>query len=152
LPSVALAGKYSVWSVEGLPSTFGAGSRKAGGLVGSGPVGWWPSGAVGRQAGGWAVALWQWWPACSFSVSWCGEDFHRLGAQGVEVSALPCALPQPSVSPVSQQGPCFTEFTLSVSVSQSSFWIPEANFVFLILPPVKKLIPEFISIEILNKA
>jgi hypothetical protein len=32
IPSVAPAGKYSVWSAEGLPSMFGAG----------GPAGQWP--------------------------------------------------------------------------------------------------------------
>jgi hypothetical protein len=45
------------------------------------------------------------WPACSFIVLWHGEDFHGLGVQGVEVSAVPGALPQPRVSHVSQQGP-----------------------------------------------
>jgi hypothetical protein len=39
LPSVAPAGKYSVWSAESLPSTFGAGGRVAGQWVGGGPVG-----------------------------------------------------------------------------------------------------------------
>jgi hypothetical protein len=48
LPSVAPAGKHSVWSAEGLPSTFEAGSQ-------------W--------AGRWAVAVWRWRPTCSFSVS-----------------------------------------------------------------------------------
>jgi hypothetical protein len=33
LPSVAPEGKYYVWSAEGLPSTFGAGSLQAGGRV-----------------------------------------------------------------------------------------------------------------------
>jgi hypothetical protein len=41
LPSVAQAGKYSVWSAEGLPSTFGAGGQWAGGqVVASVPAGW----------------------------------------------------------------------------------------------------------------
>jgi hypothetical protein len=71
LPSVAPAGKYSVWSAEGLPNMFGAGGQFA----------------------------------CSFSVSWCGEDFHGLGVQGVEGSALPGTLPQPTMSSASQQVP-----------------------------------------------
>jgi hypothetical protein len=61
------------------------GGRCAGELVGNGSMGWWP--------------------ACSFSVLWGGEAFHGLGVQGAEVSALPSALPKPSVSPASQQGP-----------------------------------------------
>jgi hypothetical protein len=69
------------------------------------------------------VAAWRWQPTCSFSVSWHGEAFHRLGVKYAEVSALPCALPQPTVSPVSQQGPWFMEFMLSASVSWSPFWI-----------------------------
>jgi hypothetical protein len=32
---------------------------------------------------------------------WCGESFHRLWVQRAEVSALPGALPQPSMSPAS---------------------------------------------------
>jgi hypothetical protein len=35
---------------------------------------------------------------CSFSKLWCGEDFQELGVQSADVSALPCALPQSSVS------------------------------------------------------
>jgi hypothetical protein len=46
-----------------------------------------------------------WGPASSFSVSWHAENFHRLGVQGAEISALPHALLQPSMSPVSQQDP-----------------------------------------------
>jgi hypothetical protein len=42
---------------------------------------------------------------CSFSKSRCGEAFLELGVQSADVSALPGALPQPSVSPVSQQSP-----------------------------------------------
>jgi hypothetical protein len=46
-----------------------------------------------------------WRPTFSFSGSWHGEAFHGLGIQGVKVSDLPGALPQPSVSPASLQGP-----------------------------------------------
>jgi hypothetical protein len=63
-------------------------------------------------------------PTCSFSVLWHGEAFHGLGAKGAEVLALTVDLPQPSMSPVSQQGPWFRELTQSASVSQSPFWIP----------------------------
>jgi hypothetical protein len=45
---------------------------------------------------------------CSFSISWHGEAFHELGIQSTDVSALLCALPQPRVSPASQQSPWFT--------------------------------------------
>jgi hypothetical protein len=62
-------------------------------------------------------------PACSFSVSWHGEAFHRLWVKGAKVSALPGALPQPSMSPASQQGPSFTELTQSAAVSQWPVWI-----------------------------
>jgi hypothetical protein len=60
---------------------------------------------------------------CSFSKSWHGEVFHELRVQSADVSALPCALPQPSVSPASQQSPWFTELTRSAAVSPSPSWI-----------------------------
>jgi hypothetical protein len=61
--------------------------------------------------------------SCSAIKSWCGEPFHELQVHSAKVSALPGALPQPSVSPVSQQSPWFTELTLSLAVSQSPSWI-----------------------------
>jgi hypothetical protein len=72
---------------------------------------WW-SGPMGQRT----VAAWGLQSACSFSVLWHGEALHRLGVQGAEVSALPCALPQPRVSPVSQHGPSFTELIQSAFV------------------------------------
>jgi hypothetical protein len=68
LPSMAPAGRYSLWSAEGLPSTFGAGNQQlaeqpwgslqGGGLVGQQlqpgrPAGWWVGGGLcaGRLAG-----------------------------------------------------------------------------------------------------
>jgi hypothetical protein len=79
-----------------------------GGLAsGSLSVLWGRGLAVWREVVRWThgAEVWKmaaaWGPACSFSVSWC-EVFHGLGVQGTEVSALPCALPQPSVSPESQ--------------------------------------------------
>jgi hypothetical protein len=50
---------------------------------------------------------------------WCGEDFHELGVQGVEVLTVLCASPLPSMAPESQQGLWFMELMLSASVSQS---------------------------------
>jgi hypothetical protein len=58
-----------------------------------GPVGQGPASPAGRQ-----------WPTSSFSVLGRREDFHGLGVQGIKVSVLPCTLPQPSMSPASQQG------------------------------------------------
>jgi hypothetical protein len=55
--------------------------------------------------GQWAVAALVWQPACSFSVLWLGETLHGLGVYGVEISSLPGSLPQPSMSPLSQQDP-----------------------------------------------
>jgi hypothetical protein len=104
LPSVALAGKYSVWSAEG----WQVGGQRAGGAEA-----WWAS----RRA---SVA-WGWQPACFFSVLWHGADFHRLGVQGAEVSALPGALPQPSVSLASQQGPRFKVLVVCVCVLVTIF-------------------------------
>jgi hypothetical protein len=95
------------------------------------PEGWWAQGVwillecgsgspmqswglVGPegQGAGWsravaprAYGVGTWWACCSFSRSWCGEAFHDLGVQSAEISALPGALPQPSVFPASQQGP-----------------------------------------------
>jgi hypothetical protein len=68
-----------------------AGSWEGSGCCAGGPVG--------------RPAAWGWWPAYSCSALWGGEDFRRLGFQGAKVSALPCALPQPRVSPASQQSP-----------------------------------------------
>jgi hypothetical protein len=49
------------------------------------------------------AGIWQWQePSCS--VTWCGEAFHGLGVQGVEVLILLGALSPPSVAPASQQG------------------------------------------------
>jgi hypothetical protein len=47
----------------------------------------------------------------SFSVLWHGDAFHELGAQSADVSVLSGALPQPSVSPASQQSPWIMELT-----------------------------------------
>jgi hypothetical protein len=82
------------------------------------PVCLWTGGWTGGQV----VAEWGWQPTCSFSVLWCGEDFHKLWVEGVKVSAVPGALPQPSVSPASQQVLWFPELTQSASVSQSPFF------------------------------
>jgi hypothetical protein len=62
-----------VWSVECLPSRFGAG-------------------VWSRQQ-----------PSCFLSVTWHGEAFYGLGVQGIEVLILLDALLLPSVAPVSQQ-------------------------------------------------
>jgi hypothetical protein len=47
------------------------------------------------------LAVWE--PSCFLSVTWCGEAFHRLGVQDVELLILLGALFPPSVAPVSQQ-------------------------------------------------
>jgi hypothetical protein len=61
---------------------------------------------------------------CGFSKSWHGMgELSELGVQSAKVLALPCALPQPSVSPLSQQSPWFMELMWSAAVSQSPFWI-----------------------------
>jgi hypothetical protein len=83
----------------------------------------------GQQAG----AAWSWQTVCSLSESWCGEGFNGLGVQGAKVSSLPGASPPPSVSPESQQGPFFTELTLSASVSQSPFWILLSSVVYSVV-------------------
>jgi hypothetical protein len=113
------------WAGERLPGSH-AGQRLSGPvklrLVGQEGVG-----LVGLQHRGlvlwYSAVAWVWRPTCSFNVSWCGEVSHWLGVQSPEVSALPCALPQPSVSPASQESPWFTEFTQSASMSQLPFWI-----------------------------
>jgi hypothetical protein len=61
--------------------------------------------------------------SCSLCKSWGREAFQELGVQSADVLALPCGLPQPSVSPESQQSPWFTELTQSAAVSQSPSWI-----------------------------
>jgi hypothetical protein len=62
--------------------------------------GLWSSGLVGLWGGGLAGNA-----SCAFSKLWHGEAFHELGVQSAEFLALPCALPQPNMSPASQQGP-----------------------------------------------
>jgi hypothetical protein len=61
--------------------------------------------------------------SCSFGKSWREEASHELVVQSADVSGLPCALPQPNVSPVSQESPWFMELTLSTAVSLSPSWI-----------------------------
>jgi hypothetical protein len=56
----------------------------------------------------------------SFSVWWCGEAFHELGVQSADVSVLPGALPQSSMSPASHQSPWITEVRRSVAGSLPS--------------------------------
>jgi hypothetical protein len=96
---------------------------------------WWahselgPDGPKGQEAWWSAVAApWAYWveacwASCSFSESSCGKAFHELGVQSVEFSALPGALPQPNMSPVSQQYSWFMQLTQSVAMSQSPSWI-----------------------------
>jgi hypothetical protein len=51
-----------VWSAECLPGKFGA-------------------------------SIWWWWElSCFISITWCGEDLHRQGVQGIEVLILLGAL------------------------------------------------------------
>jgi hypothetical protein len=54
-------------------------------------------------------------PSCFLSVAWCGEAFHGLRVQGVEVLILLVAFFLPSVAPDSQQGFGVMELTLSAS-------------------------------------
>jgi hypothetical protein len=54
-------------------------------------------------------------------VAW--RSLPRVEVQSADVSALPGALPPPSVSLASQQSPSFTELMWSAAVSQSPSWI-----------------------------
>jgi hypothetical protein len=54
-----------------------------------------------KQAWSWHMVAQE--PSCFLSVIWYGEDFHRLGVQGVEVLNLLGALFLRSVAPVCQQ-------------------------------------------------
>jgi hypothetical protein len=58
--------------------------------------------------------------SCFLSVTWCGEAFHGLGVQDVEVLILLAVLFLPSVSPASQRGFGVTELMLSASAWLSS--------------------------------
>jgi hypothetical protein len=76
------------WSMDpAVPRGAGPGVAQE---VGS-PVDW-SSGSAGLWGGDLVVLL-------------VDGDVENLGAQSAKVLALPCALPQLSVSPVSQQGP-----------------------------------------------
>jgi hypothetical protein len=58
--------------------------------------------------GRFGAGVWQWQqPTWFLSITWCGEAFHGLGVQGVEVLILFGALFPPSVAPESQQAPPF---------------------------------------------
>jgi hypothetical protein len=82
---------------------------------------WWkPGGPAGPRPGRPEGGP---WPTCSFCASWCAKAFHGLWVQGAEVSVLPGALPQSSLSPAPQQGPWLPELTQSMSVFQLPFWI-----------------------------
>jgi hypothetical protein len=102
------------------------------------PVGWWSGGGAAQEATGWwpsRVAVLQasgpglggpvaWrpcgqWLGCSFSKLLHGEAFHMLMVHIAEVSALP----QPSMSPVSQKCPWFMELMQSASLSHLPSWI-----------------------------
>jgi hypothetical protein len=105
-------------------STALAGQRsRAGGLEISRCVEQWLLGPAGQ---GLACSA-----GYSFSVWWHGEAFHELGVQRADVSALPSALPQPSVSLASHQSPWITEVRRSLAVFQSSSWILESLILFL---------------------
>jgi hypothetical protein len=91
-----------VWSAEGLPCTFGAGSQ------------WLAAGSSGNA--GVAARLFS---LCI--VAWRRLPWAR--GSGYQVSTQPGASPPPSVALVSQQVPWFTELMLPVCVSQSPFWI-----------------------------
>jgi hypothetical protein len=74
---------------------------------------WWGKGA-GLEDGGISPCAEQWlhgpmgWSLASsvcysFSIWWGGKASHELGVQSADVSALPGALPQSSMSPASYQ-------------------------------------------------
>jgi hypothetical protein len=64
----------------------------------------------------------------SFIISLHGEALHELGVQSAGVSALPFVLPQPSVSPGSQQIPWIMELRRSGAVCQSPSWISPSYY------------------------
>jgi hypothetical protein len=59
----------------------------------------------------------------SFSTWWGGEASQELGVQSADVSALPGALPQSSVSPASYQSPWIMEVRRSMAVFWSPSWV-----------------------------
>jgi hypothetical protein len=78
-----------------------------------------------------------WGRACySFSILWPGEAFHKLGVQNADVSALPGALLQSSMSPGSRQNPWITEvrrpschlgFSIAFTLEMSLICIPRTT-------------------------
>jgi hypothetical protein len=102
LPSVVPAGKYSVWSAEGLPGMSRAISwwAVAGGGDGGGGDG---GGEWGGGRWGWGGGSWWQWHAHLFSqciVRW--RSISPAGGQGAKVSTLLTASPSPAMAPVSQ--------------------------------------------------
>jgi hypothetical protein len=72
--------------------SFGRAEEQAQGLEIPQPAEQWLHGPMG-VGGGLACSA-----GYSFIISWHGEAFHKLRVQSGDVSALPCALPQLSVS------------------------------------------------------
>jgi hypothetical protein len=66
---------------------------------------------------------------------------HELCVQSADVSALLCALPQPNVSPASQQSPWFTELRKSAVVSQLPSWISKCIILEFIPSPILFFLP-----------
>jgi hypothetical protein len=73
----------------------------------------------------------------SFSMWWHGEGPHALGFQSADVSGLPGAFPQSSVSPASYQSPWITEVRRSMAVFQLPSWIWNSflNLRIKVVPP-----------------
>jgi hypothetical protein len=112
-----------------------AGQQVGGSLVSWWTAIWWSCGPVGLWSGGLA-GLWggnpgggcparrgplgrgpgRQQPSCSFSKSWHGKAFLEQGVQGAEVSALPVAFPQPSMSPCSMRSLTHGAHTVFVCV------------------------------------
>jgi hypothetical protein len=86
------AGSWQAWGVADPAEQR---SSRATELGSGGPDRWGP-----MEMELWLLGPWVWacQACCSFSKSWCGEDFHKLWVQSAEVSALAGAFPQPSVS------------------------------------------------------
>jgi hypothetical protein len=73
----------------------------------------------------WQWLQWQEQLSSFFSVTCCGDAFHRLGVQGVEDLILSGALFPLSVAPESQGGFGVMSVRLSVSIPYLPSWISQ---------------------------
>jgi hypothetical protein len=92
LPSMCPAGQHSIWSAEGLPSTFGAGDQRADSR--------WQR--AGRQVGWWVAAAWGWAACLLFQCIVAWRSLPQARGSGCQSFSSPwCFASAKNVSSIS---------------------------------------------------